>query len=69
MAFVTIAWLLSIFLIVQGIIVANKIKNDEGTAYLALNIVLVVLGFAAWVFLSSLFFMHLYFIFTNQTTN
>jgi hypothetical protein len=69
MAFVTVAMFQSILIIVRGIIVAKKIKTLQNVVYLDLNVVLVVLAFTVWVFLSSLFFMHLYFICTNQTTN
>lgn len=62
----TSLWIESILVVVQGVLVA--IDEESGLIFI-FNIVLCILGFVAWAFVSSLFFFHIYLSIINQTTN
>lgn len=66
--FVTLLWIQSILLMVQGGIVAADVGSSAGAPFI-LNILLIPLAFLAWLFVSSLFFFHVFLTIQNQTTN
>lgn len=67
-SFVSLLWIEAIFLIVQGALVAADLGASSGATFY-LNLILVLLAFIGWIFVSSLFFFHIYLSVRNETTN
>lgn len=53
---------------IQGAIVAADVGSSADAIFI-LNILVIPLAFLGWLFVSSLFFFHLYLTINNQTTN
>ena len=66
--FVGSLWLVALLGFSQGILVAVEVGTGIGVVFY-LNVLLALLGFVAWGFVSSLFFFHIFLTFKNETTN